>query len=275
MKSIKYRFIGYFFAVLTSIGYLIYRYFILENASDFHKEIFVTAALGLLMTAIVGIYEIAKNNGKYFWLAIKCWLFIPSKVVYVSMSYLIRIKLPGSERYLLVKGSKITQYQPVGGVYKLVGNKDIYKDWEASVKPDINNPRDLRFFVKAKYLPDVLKWFKSGKDREVGIWREFQEELIDNGILTSENFKSIRAEYMYNKENLLSKQTRFKNESYHTLMYNIFSIELNDTQLKELISLEQKKICTKKYAFVTEDEINKECFNDSKTRIGQHTKHII
>lgn len=275
MKNIRNRFFGYFFAIIISIGYLIYRYFILENASDFHREILVTIAIGFIMTAIVGIYEIARNNSRYFWIAIKCWLFIPNRIVYVSLSYLIRIKLPGSERYLLVKGSKIDQYQPVGGVYKLVGNKDIYKDWQASIKPDTKNPRDLRFFIKAKYLPDVLKWFESGKDREVGVWREFHEELIDNGILASENFKSIRAEYLYTKENLLSKQTRFNNESYHSLVYNIFSIELNESQLKELISLEQNKLFTKKYAFVTEDEINKECFNNSKTRIGQHTKHII
>ncbi len=32
---------------------------------------------------------------------------------------------------------------------------------------------------------------------------------------------------------------------------------------------------TNDYAFVTRDEIEKECFNNSKTRIGQHTKHII
>ncbi|WP_339896338.1 hypothetical protein [uncultured Algibacter sp.] len=208
-------------------------------------------------------------------MTIRCWLFIPNKIVYVSLSYLIRIKVAGTEKYFLVKGNKINQYQPVGGVYKLVGNKDIYKEWEASVKPDSKNPRDLRFFIKAKYLPDVLKWFKSGKDREVGVWREFHEELIDNGILTSGNFKSIRAEYLYTREKLLSKETRFNNETYHALAYNIFSIELNSTQLEELKQLQEKKSFTKKYAFVSEDEINKECFNNSKTRIGQHTKHII
>ncbi|TQO36469.1 hypothetical protein GQ41_1047 [Arenibacter algicola] len=275
MRSIKHRFFGYFLAIIISIAYLIYRYFILENVTDFHREILVTTAIGLIMTAFAGIYEIAKNNGKYFWLTIKCWLFIPNKLVYVSLSYLIRIKLPGTERYLLVKGSKINQYQPVGGVYKLVGNKNIYKDWQASVKPDSKNPKDLRFFIKAKYLPDVLRWFKSGKDREVGIWREFQEELIDSGVLKSDNFKSIRAEYLYSKENLLSEQTRFKNETYHSLVYNIFNIELNEKQLQELTNLEQNKLFTKKYAFVTEDEICKECFNNSKIKIGQHTKHII
>ena len=271
----KYRFFGYLLAMLLSMGYLLYRYFVLHNPSDFHKEILVPIAIGFIMTTIVGVYEIAKANGKYSWLAIRCWLFIPNKIVYVSLSYLIRIKLSGSEKYFLVKGSKINQYQPVGGVYKLVGNKNIYKDWRASVKPDSKNLRDLRFFIKAKYLPSVLKWFKSGKDREIGIWREFQEELIENGILTNDNFRAIQAEFLYTKEKLLSKETRFINETYHTLVYNIFSIELNDQQFGELKSLEQKKIFTKKYAFVTEDEINKECFNNSSTKIGEHAKHIL
>jgi hypothetical protein len=271
----KYRFFGYLIAILVSVGYLIYRYLFLNNPSDFHKEILVTTAFSFLMTAIVAIYELAKNHGKYFWLAIKCWLLIPNKKVYVSLSYLIRIKIKGLEKYLLVKGTKINQYQPVGGVYKLVGNKDIYKDWKASIKPDAKNPKDLRFFVKAKHLPEILKWFKSGKDREVGVWREFFEELVETKILSSDNFQTIRSEYLYTREKILSKETRFNNENYHTLVYNIFNIELNESQLSELINLEKKKTFTKKYAFVNEDEINKECFNNSSTKIGEHAKHIL
>jgi len=271
----KYRFFAYLFAILISIGYLIYRYLILKSPSDFDREILVPAAFGFMTTALVGIYELAKNHGKYFFLAIKCWLIIPNKKIYVSLSYLIRIKIPGAEKYFLVKGNKIDQYQPVGGVYKLVGNKDIYKDWKASVKPDGKNPRDLRFFIKAKYLPEVLKWFKSGKDREVGVWREFFEELVETKILSTDNFKTIRAEFLYTKEKILSRETRFDDECYHTLVYNIFNIELNESQLSELIKLEKNKTFTKKYAFVTEDAINKECFNNSSTKIGQHTKHIL
>ena len=89
------------------------------------------------------------------------------------------------------------------------------------------------------------------------------------------DFNFNRYLFLYTKEKLLSKETRFINETYHTLVYNIFSIELNDQQFGELKSLEQKKIFTKKYAFVTEDEINKECFNNSSTKIGEHAKHIL
>lgn len=274
MKEVS-RFIIYTILFIAAIIYLVIRYLFLNNATDFHKEILVPMAFTIGVSTVVGLFEIVCSAGKYFWTKVKCTLFIPNKIVYVSLSYLLKIKLPGSEKYFLVKGSKIEQYQPVGGVYKLVGNKDISKDWQASIKPDSRNPKDLRFFIKAKYLPHVLKWFKSGKDREVGVWREFYEELIETGILSSENFKTIRPEYLYTREKILKKETRFRNETFHTLIYNIFSLELNEKQLEELKLLLNKKVFTKKYAFVTEDEISKECFNNNKTRIGQHTKYII
>ncbi len=269
------RFFGYVLVFLCSVGYLIYRYFYLNPVTDFHREILVTVAFAFLSTCAMGVYETMKCQGKYFWTSIRCSLFIPNQTTYVSLSYLMRIKLSGIERYFLVKGSKVDQYQPVGGVYKIVGNKDIYKDWDAHPKSDEKNPDDLRFFVKAKYIPEVIRWFKSRKERETGVWREFYEELLETNIVSHKNFKSIRAEYLCSHENILSKQNRFKNEQYHTLIYDIFQIELNSHQFQELKMLFAQDAFTNQYAFVTKDEIEKECFNDHKLKIGQHTKFII
>ena len=52
----------------------------------------------------------------------RIWLFIQSVIHYnkdirFSISYLYRIKI--DDKYLLIKGSKIEQLQPVGGVYKV------------------------------------------------------------------------------------------------------------------------------------------------------------
>jgi len=269
------RFFGYVMVFLIAIGYLIYRYLFLNIVTDFHREILVAVAIGILSTCAMGIYETIKCQGKYFWTAVKCSLLIPNKKCYVSLSYLLRIKLPGSELYFLVKGSKIDQYQPVGGVYKIVGTKDIYKEWEAHPKADKNNPKDLRFFTKAKYIPAIITWFKSQKEREIGVWREFYEELLETGILTSKNFKTIRAEYLYSKENILDKQNRFEDEKYHTLIYDVFQVELSSKQLRELKSLMEKDVFTNQYAFVKKGEIEKECFNNHKLRIGQQTKYTI
>jgi hypothetical protein len=273
-KELK-RFFGYVIVLFSAVGYLVYRYFYLSPVTDFHREILVTCAFAILSTCALGIYETIKCQGKYFLTAVRCSVFIPNKETYVSLSYLMRIKLSGAERYFLVKGSKVDQYQPVGGVYKIIGNKDIYKEWEAHPKSDKKNPDDLRFFVKAKYVPEIIRWFKSRKDRETGVWREFYEELLETKIVSQENFQTIRAEYLCSHENILSKQNRFKSEQYHTLIYDIFQIELSPEQFEELNKLLAKKTFTKHYAFVTKDEIEKECFNEHKLKIGQHTKFTI
>lgn len=269
------RFFGYILVFFCAVGYLIYRYVYLDPVTDFHREILVTVAFAVLSTCVMGIYETIKCQGKYFWTSVRCSIIIPNQDTYVSLSYLMRIKLSGTERYLLVKGSKVDQYQPVGGVYKIVGNKDIYKEWKAHPKSDDKNPDDLRFFVKAKYIPEIIRWFKSRKDRENGVWREFHEELLETKIVSRENFKTIRAEYLCSHENILSKQNRFKNEKYHTLIYDIFQIELDPNQFQEMKRLLAQDAFTSQYAFVTKDEIEKECFNDHKLRIGQHTKFTI
>ena len=269
------RLLLYFVIFIISTIYLFVRYFVLVDVPDFHKETLVGLAIAGVTSSIVGFYEIINSYGKYFWKALNCAIFIPKKNVYVSLSYLLRIKLNGSEKYLLVKGSKIDQYQPVGGVYKLVGNKCIIKEWDAEPKSDMKNQKDLRFFVKAKHIPSIIKWFKSGNDREVGIWREFFEELVQTKIVSVKNFSTIKAEQIKTVEKVLVKENRFKDETYHTLIYNIFSVELNDKQAKELEKLMMNNSITDDYAFVNRDEIEKECFDDSKKRIGQHTKHII
>jgi hypothetical protein len=269
------RFFGYCALFIVALGYLVYRYVFLESVTVLHTELLVPISVTVMTTCAIGVYETIKCQGKYFWIAVKCSLFIPNKKTYVSLSYLLRIKISGSEGYFLVKGSKVEQYQPVGGVYKLVGNKDIYKEWEAHPKPDKKNSKDLRFFVKAKHIPDIIRWFKSRKDRETGVWREFYEEVLETEILTKENFQTIRAEYLYSHENILSKQNRFEDEQYHTLIYDIFQIELNMNQLRELEALFARHTFTNQYAFATKDEIEKECFQDYKLRIGQHTKFII
>src|SRR5690554_345250 len=150
MSSELIRFFWYCAILIVAVGYLIYRFIFLDPATELHTELLVPIAVVVITTCAMGGYETIKCQGKYFWIALRCSLIIPAKKTYVSLSYLLRIKLTGSECYFLVKGSKIEQYQPVGGVYKLVGKKDITKDWGAHPKSDKKNPKDLRFFVNAK-----------------------------------------------------------------------------------------------------------------------------
>ena len=96
----------------------------------------------------------------------------------VSISYLFQIKVDG--KYLLVKGNRIDQYQPVGGVFKMLPSfKQIKHDYEITdddrLPIDETSKDDLRIRVQGKNIVKLLSWFYSRKNREVGVHREFYE----------------------------------------------------------------------------------------------------
>lgn len=275
MKKEIIRTIIYFTLAVIAVSYLIFRYFMMTAPSDFHIEGLVPAAFSVIFYSVASINELVKCHGTYFWTAIRCRIFHPTSKVYVSLSYLLQIKTSGDNLYFLVKGNKIDQYQPVGGVFKIVGSKNIEKDWNAQLKTDKANPRDLRFYVQASKIPEIIQWFKSEKDRETGVWREFREELIDTGIVSEENFKTTNVEFLRTEECILKKETRFDNEKYHTLIYKVYRIELTPEQENEFNRLKTEDKFTEEYAFVERKDIESECFDEHKKRIGQHTKYIL
>lgn len=270
--STKGNIILYTITLLASSICVIFRYAVLENPSDFIKDLTSTFALGGITFSVGGFWQLFSTYG---WQAIKCKILYPNSKVYVSLSYLLQIRLDGEEKYLLVKGSKVNQYQPVGGVYRVFNDKKIKTEWEAEIKADRNNPKDLRFFTKAKYIPEIIKWFKSGKNREFGVWREFQEELIETNILSNDKFKHIDVDYLRTEEKMMNRENRFNDEKYHTILYDIFKVNLSAEQEQEIRKLYDENKYTNKYAFVTADEIRKMCFNDSHTKIGEHTIRTI
>ena len=161
-------------------------------------EIWVNVASGLAGGFIVWLLQRCWNLGKLLPLALKC--NNRNKRIRVSVSYLIRVKV--GEKFLLVKGEKINQWQPVGGVYKT------FKDTESalsdlSVKYDDESTphrpgceRDLRINLPRRNIIKFIRWFESGKEREVGPWREFYEELIETNILPQKEFHFIFARFI-------------------------------------------------------------------------------
>src|SRR5690606_39494021 len=138
---------------------------------DFHVTGVQTCALPILYTYLQSNFTKIKDEDVRF-----------------SISYLIRIEIPDSSKYLLVRGHRIKdQMQPVGGVYKKYDgfsefeNFGFKKDCDRKgIKSDDINKDDLRFRVKGKYALDVIKWFESRKNRETTFNREFAEELIED-----------------------------------------------------------------------------------------------
>jgi hypothetical protein len=161
-----------------------------------------SAAFGLVSGLMIGIFvpllDIALSNSLYFRLAYYSIRY-NRQHIRLSVSYLFRIKVDGA--YLLVKSSRWGHFQPVGGVYKVSsGAKNAMDELNALddglVPIDEASLHDLRIRIPAVKLINFMRWFESGKSRETSSWREFYEELIRPGILSSQDFPFIFSNFI-------------------------------------------------------------------------------
>jgi len=113
------------------------------------------------------------------------------KRVRLSLSYLYRIKV--DESYLLVKGKHFNTYIPVGGVYKFTPSAKERLDELGVLADDLvpinkSSKNDLRIYISGGDISAFYRWFDSGKSRETSPWREFWEELVEEGLVSKANF---------------------------------------------------------------------------------------
>ena len=147
------------------------------------KWLFENICTEVIAFIIGGILTWIVTNRKTLKLSILA-LFWRKNDFRLSIAYLFRIKI--DNKYLLIKGRRIDQYQPVGGVYKYYESfKDKFELYE--IRSEHNTAfyeeNDLRIFVKGKYIKKVLDWFGTMKNRECTVYREFTEELILSNYL--------------------------------------------------------------------------------------------
>lgn len=202
-----------------------------------------------------------------------------------SISGLYKIKIPYSNDYLLVFNRKIpNQLQPVGGVYKRKGDDSLFNQWgyksdviDNGLDVDMKSDKDLRFMVKGKFCTKVLEWFDEGKERELDPRREFEEELIETGILDREIFRSIDHKHIRRYSKNLRWSDHF--QCFEILIYDVFEFLPDDKQKKALIQLATQGSNFKKgYAVVNGSDIERLTYREEsqeKARIGQHTKLLI
>ena len=97
--------------------------------ADNSKETIFSIVLGGLITTIF-------QNRKNIVIWIKTF-FQKEKEFRISYAYLFRIKI--ENKYLLIKGKRIEQYQPVGGVFKYYNSFiDKYNLWEIKAEKNSN-----------------------------------------------------------------------------------------------------------------------------------------
>lgn len=182
-------------------------------------------------------------------------------LIRISFAYIFRIKVDG--RYLLVMNNRHTgKYQPVGGVYKM---NDSEKRFLASkygcmddnmITIDDSSKNDYRLRVKNRYLRDFVKRFNKCQEREKldNLYREFKEELIDTGILSFDNFKKIRYEYVGTYYNGVKFTQHFN--CYEMLLGDVVSLiptEDQEEELRRLLRAGQND----KVSFFTDEQIVK------------------
>ena len=162
----------------------------------------------------------------------------------VSVSYLVNIEVEG--RYLLVRGNRIrTQFQPVGGVFKVRQNiweqltRELSIEPDKRFLPDADNAYDLRLFLHGKNLPRLLDWIAEMKEIEAAPWREFSEELIVTGILSAENFRHGHFERARRRHHDGIRYDEYS-KGLQIIIADIYTFYPNPSQAAELKMLVEK-----------------------------------
>lgn len=192
-----------------------------------------------------------------------------NKEIRISCAYLFRIK--SEEKYLLIKGNRISQYQPVGGVYKyydsfrfLKENLEITDEQETGFFED----SDLRIRTKGKHLLKFLDWFDSRENREVSVNRELIEELGKNGDFNDQLLRTTKVEFIKQIKESITYSKHFKVDEIK--IFDVFDLDIQEELLKRIINQED-------IVLVAKEDIEKECFyKDGKSRkIAMTAKYIL
>lgn len=175
--------------------------------------------------------------------------------VRISFSYLYRIKV--GDKYLLVLNARGTgKYQPVGGVYKLLGDEKIelknryHVMDDDKISIDESSRNDYRLRLTNQYLRKFVKRFESDATREqvYDLSREFREELIENGLL---NWNQITYRICGRHITPLEYGKHF--QIYELLLADVVELLPTKDQEKDLNALVRNQ--SDKYIFATADEI--------------------
>jgi hypothetical protein len=196
---------------------------------------------GAMIALVVPLLDELVTNRRDIRLTWYCARYA-NQSVRLSVSYLFRIKVDNS--YLLIRGRRWPQFQPVGGVYKYIeGAKGFLSDIgtrpDDLVRADDVSLNDLRIRIPGHKILAFVRWFESGRSRETAAWREFYEELIKPGLLSLEDFPFVVTDFIRRDIRRMRFSTHAR--SRELLIADIYEVMPTQEQLAALRNLKSTK----------------------------------
>ena len=192
-----------------------------------------------------------------------------NKNIRLSCAYLFRIRY--NNKYLLIKGNRIDQYQPIGGVYKYYdsfnGLKENLELKDESESHFYENG-DLRLVTTGKHLVKFLDWFDTKKNREITVIRELIEELEPSGISIENLIKQSQIEYLKTVKEPITFSTHFQIDELK--IFEIFEVKIPKEILDDVLKSEH-------YLPVKAEYIEKFCFTKDglSKKISATARYIV
>lgn len=232
-------------------------------------------ASGILGLVISSIYEFVDTHDQGIATWFNTQIRYRNASIRLSFSYLFRIEVDGN--YLLVRGHRMNnQFQPIGGVYKVYDEgKSFLSQIKAIADTTMGNSDetdDLRLQIKGKDYFKFWDWFESMKDREYDPRREFEEELIDTGILPTEEFQKLRYRkvWTHNVGVTYSRPLQMQEIVYA----DIFEVKLTEKQkqvIRDAVQQNSTQIC-----LASVDEIRCRRYNNAvQMNLGNNTPWLL
>ena len=192
-----------------------------------------------------------------------------NKNIRLSCAYLFRIRY--NNKYLLIRGNRIDQYQPIGGVYKYYdsfnGLKENLELKDESESHFYENG-DLRLVTTGKHLVKFLDWFDTKKNREITVIRELIEELEPSGISIENLIKQSQIEYLKSVKEPITFSTHFQIDELK--IFEIFEVKIPKEILDDVLKSEH-------YLPVKAEYIEKFCFTKDglSKKISATARYIV
>ena len=192
-----------------------------------------------------------------------------NKNIRLSCAYLFRIRY--NNKYLLIRGNRIDQYQPIGGVYKYYdsfnGLKENLELKDESESHFYENG-DLRLVTTGKHLVKFLDWFDTKKNREITVIRELIEELEPSGISIENLIKQSQVDYLKTVKEPITFSTHFQMDELK--IFEIFEVKIPKEILDDVLKSEH-------YLPVKAEYIEKFCFTKDglSKKISATARYIV